>query len=512
MKQPAEIRPRDLLISFRFLLIAAIILVVALIIDPLAHLKEPEKVNTHRLERDFHRKIKNLESVGNEILAGVVRYGWPGVLAKDPGFTNRYSKDDDGIALFVLQRDSMVFWSDNSLVVGTKDLLQMESSRVYTLPNCTVYARVYLSDQTRVVGVVFLKKFFPYNNELVSNAFLVGKNIPESYKISIPPLPGAIRISDDQGKYAFSLLQSNVVTSRKTLHWLTLMLYFISFAFILLFYNDIMRLAVRMWQSGWWLLALLADLLFLRWVLWHFRVPHCIFNLPLFDGFIQPHLFLESRGDVLISAVLLILFAFWFSKYFELFPGRKPALKDKKKKWGDDMLALSGWVLAFLCFLGTTWLIRHLLLQRPGFLELQRILTLNFSSILDTLMIVGILIALILILYRLINRIRSRLSLGRSMFGLGAVLACGLLIESTTQHNWIGLLFFLLLSLVILWVQKSHRPKLSHGLVTVILVLISGFMVYSIAEVNKTKEKDQHNTILSKLSSEHDQIAEMLLT
>ena len=123
MKQPAEIRPRDLLISFRFLIVAVTILMVALIIDPVAHLKEPVKVFPAQIEKDFHRKIRVLESTVNEALSMVSTYDWPMVLDKDPGFTGRYAKDNDGIALFILQRDSMLFWSDNSLVVETKDLM-----------------------------------------------------------------------------------------------------------------------------------------------------------------------------------------------------------------------------------------------------------------------------------------------------------------------------------------------------------------------------------------------------
>jgi signal transduction histidine kinase len=512
MNKPTEIRPRDLLISFRFLLVAAVILLVALLIDPLAHLKEPVKVNAGQIEKDFHNKIKSLEVTGSGVLSNIVKFGWPGVLNNDPDFTARYSKDNDGIALFIIKQDSMVFWSDNSLVVGTKDLMQMESGRVYTLPNCSVYARVYKSEEIRVIGVVFLKKFFPYNNELVTNAFLVGKNIPESYRISIPPIPGAISIMDDQGKFAFCIVQTNEAASRETLHWLTLLLYFIGFAFILLCYNDIMRFALRTWPSAWWLLALFADLLLVRWFLWHFRVPHCIFSLPMFEVFNKPLLFMESRGDILISAILIIFFSAWFSRHFELFPYRKTISGEKRQTVTEFLIAIGGWFLAFFCFLGTDWMIRSLLFKRPGLLEMHRILTLNFLNILDSMLIVGLLVAFILILYRLINRIRSRLTLIRSATGLAITLLFGMFVEFNSDQHWISLAFFLLLSAAILLVQKYPRPRFNHGLVTILLVLISAFMVYSINEVNKVKDRDQHNMILSKLSSEHDQIAEMLLT
>ncbi|MCX6226304.1 MAG: hypothetical protein NTV01_16410, partial [Bacteroidia bacterium] len=514
INQPAEIRLRDLLISFRFFLVAVAILLIALIIDPVAHLKEPVKVYPAQIENDFHRKIKVLENASNEALSAVTKYGWPMVLDKDPGFTGRYAKDNDGIAIFILQNDSMLFWSDNSLVVETKDLLQMETGRVYTLPNCSVYTRIYRSDSCAIVGVVFLKKFFPYNNELVSNAFLVGSNIPESYSISIPPVPDAIRVTDDQGKFAFSLIPNDEVTSRKTLHWVTLFLYFSVFAFLLIFFSDIIRLAWRIKPSGWWLLALLADLLIVRWFLWHFREPHCVFNLPLFNAFKQPAIFLESRGDVLITIVLLIFFAVWFSRFFELFPGRGAGNFEKHGKRLIQSMAMAGWLLAIISFLGAIWMIRYLLLQRSGLLEIYRILNINFSNLLDVLMVVGILIAFVLLLYRLINRIKSRLTWIQGIIGLVvmSIIGFGLTRDSNGGIDWISLIFFLLLSIVILSVQKYFRVRIHYGLMTIILVLISAFMVYFIGRVNNNKEAGQHNMMLSKLSSEHDQIAEMLLT
>ena len=514
MNQPAEIRSRDLLVSFRFLLVAAVILLSALVMDPIAHQKEPVKVKPSQIEKGFHRKIRYLENTAREALAKVTRFGWPMVLDKDPGFTSRYARDNDGIALFLLDRDSMLFWSDNSLVVETRELLQMESGKVYTLANCYVYSRVYRNENRTVVGVVFLKKFFPYNNELVSDAFLVGSKIPASYQLSIPQVTGAIQVSDDQGQYVFSLIPSGEVTARDTLHWITLLLYLAAFIFLLFFFNDILRLAFRIRSTGWWLLALLADLILIRLFFWYVREPHCVFNLPLFTSFSHPVFFLGSRGDVLISIVLLLFFAFRFARHFELFPGRASVSAEPGGKRLVQSLALAGWLLAIICFLGAISLIRFLLVQRTGLLEIFRILTIDFSIFLDILMVVVILVAYLIILYRIISLIRSRLTWVQSIIGLVLMsfLCFGIAWDSGAGHDWGSLVFFVLLAAVLVSVQRAARIRLSHGLVTVILILVSAFMVYFIDDVNRTKETNQHNLILSKLSSEHDQIAEMLLT
>jgi signal transduction histidine kinase len=514
MEQPDVIRSRDLLISFRFLLVAFIVLVIALVMDPVAHQSEPVKINTAQIERGFHRKIKSMEKTSIEALETVSRFDWPTVLNEDPGFTNRYANDNDGIAIFILNQDSLLFWSDNSLVVETRDLLSMETNRVYNLLNCSVYTRVYKSDHFRVVGVVFLKKFFPYNNELVSNAFLIGKGIPASYGISVDTIPGAIRVLDDRGQFAFSIIPNQEVTSRSTLHWLTLLLYLTVLIFILFFLGDVMRLAYRIKPSGWWLLAMVADLMIVRWFLWYFREPHCVFNLPLFSKFDHQIIFLESRGDILLSTILLIFFSFWFTRCFELFPKRISASNDSGDKRLVQSLALAGWLLAITVFLIISRVIRFLLFERTGLLEIYRILNVNFSNFLDILVIAGVLIAFVFILNRIISRIKLKLTWIQGIIGLVlmTVLGFGITADPVTGPDWRSLVFFILLSSVLLSVKKISRGRNNHGLATVILVLISAYIVFSIDQVNQTKESDQHELIISKLSSEHDQIAEMLLT
>ncbi len=514
MKKPVEIGLRDLLNSFRFLLVAVIVLIAALIIDPIAHLKEPVRINPNGIEKDFHQKIAVLESYGTVMLSDLKKFNWPEVLDQDPGFTGRYAQDNDGIAIFILKMDSMVFWSDNSLVVETTDLMNMESNGVYTLPNCSVYARVFESGNFRIVGLIFLKKFFPYNNGYVSNAFLIGKKIPASYGIENVPDSSGIQVNDERGHFAFTLIPSNEVTSQDGLHWLTLFLYFMVLVLILLFYNDLLILAFRIRQSAWWLLALLFDLVGVRWLLWHFREPHCVFNLPVFNQFQNPVPFLESRGDLVVSILLLLFFSYWFFKSFELFPSRNTKVAENEDRRLIQSLALVGWLMAIATFIGAAWMVRYLLLERAGLIEIFRILTINASNVLDLLLLAAILIAFVLILYRLVGKIKSHLTWVQGLVGLilTSVICFSLFRDTDFLKGWVGPLFFFLLSLVLLIGLRHHRAHPGHGLVTIILILISSYLVYSIDEANRIKDAGQHNIILAKLSSEHDRIAEMLLT
>jgi two-component system nitrogen regulation sensor histidine kinase NtrY len=513
MKQPAEIRSNDLLRAFRYLGVAIVVLATAMILDPIAHMKEPVRVIPRLIERDFIHKIHYLETASGTALSEVARYGWPSVLDQDPSFVSRYAQNNDGIAIFLLDRDSMLFWSDNSLVVETGDLLRMEDAKVYNLPNCSVYTRVYQSGSFRLVGVVFLKKFFPYNNELVSSSFLLGKNVPVSYRISIPEVPGAIQVKDDQKRFAFSLVPSNEMSSRKGLHWLVLFLYALVLVFILIFLNDTCRLAYRIKNSSWWLLALLADLFLLRWLLWMFRVPHCIYDLPLFDSFDKAVPFLESRGDMMITVLLLIFFSAWFFRYFQLYPGSGVKASDPTQRRLIQSMGLAGWLLAALSFLGAIAMVRYLLLQRPSLLEIFRILNISWMNFLDILIICGILVSFVMILYRIISRLVAEQTWIQAFIGLVvmSVLVFGVTRSSGWHTDWESIGFFMAISILVLSTLKLGKPNYDHGLVAGILVLMSAYMVYSINLVNRSRETEQHNIILNKLSSEHDQIAEMLL-
>ncbi|MDD4646334.1 MAG: hypothetical protein PHY99_10150, partial [Bacteroidales bacterium] len=78
--------------------------------------------------------------------------------------------------------------------------------------------------------------------------------------------------------------------------------------------------------------------------------------------------------------------------------------------------------------------------------------------------------------------------------------------------SWVSVILFFLLSVVILIGQRHPGTRIRKGTATIILTLVGAYIVYTIDEVNQVKETGQHEVILSKLSSEHDQIAEMLLT
>jgi hypothetical protein len=88
------------------------------------------------------------------------------------------------------------------------------------------------------------------------------------------------------------------------------------FLALLLLLRDLLMLGYRLKEVNWWLLALLGDLFLLRLIPGYFRVPRCLFELDLFTPFQNGLFFLESRGDVLFTVVLILFFAYWFFKLF----------------------------------------------------------------------------------------------------------------------------------------------------------------------------------------------------
>ncbi|MFH0760424.1 MAG: ATP-binding protein [Bacteroidota bacterium] len=512
--QTTEIRPKKLWSAFRFLPISLILLLTAVFLDPIAHHNSKAKINTAVVERDFHRKLALLDKTAKEALDWVSREGWPEAIETNPGFSKHFADDNDGLALYLLNKDSVLFWTDNSLVISDRDLQMMESEKVHRLPNCNIYVRHYSAAPYSVIGFVFLKKFFPYNNEFVSNAFLVGKNIPASYKVSVPPVPGAIRINDDKGAYAFSVVASNETIPRKGLHWITLLLYCLSGILLLLCYSDLLTLGNQLKPSPFWLLALLADLIILRWILWQFNIPHCVYELPFFQPFDKPVFFFESRGDIYLSSILLIFFAYWFMHLFQLFPKSMSTDRRRTDSRLVQSLGVAGWLIVTATFLLVQRLIGYLLTQRPGLLEISRILSLTAANITDVLVIVGLLAGWVMILHRVIDRMKHRITLPQTLVSLLIVSALffGLSRQTDSGIGWTGMLFFYLTTLLILYINYRTKLRLTHGIAALLLAMASVYLVVYIDDVNRRKENDRQAEILGHLSNEHDQIAEMLLT
>lgn len=512
--QTTEIRPGKWWSAFRFLPLSLLLLLTAVVLDPIAHHNSKAKIRPAAVERDFQRKLVRLDHAATEALDRVLRDGWPGAIESHPDFTKNFADDNDGLALYLLKQDSVLFWTDNSLVISDRDLLMMDPEKVHRLPNCYIYVRTYTAEPYTVTGFVFLKKFFPYNNEFVSNAFLVGKNIPASYKISIPPVPGAVRIADDKGLYAFSIVPSDETLPRKGLHWITLLFYCLSGIFLLLWYNDLLILGNRFKPSPLWLLALLADLFLLRWFLWQFHIPHCVYELPLFQPFDRPMFFFESRGDVYLSSVLLIYFAYWFLRLFQLYPKSMSADRSRTDSRLVQSLGVAGWLLVTAGFLLTHRLVGYLLTQRPGLLEINRILSLTTSSIWDVLFVVGILAGWVMILNRVIDRMKHRITLPQALVSLLIVSALifGLDHQQDKGAGWADILFFYLIILIVLYIHYLTKLKLPHGIAALLLALTSVYVVIYVDDVNRQKENNRQPEVIGRLSNEHDPIAEMLLT
>lgn len=514
MMQQDEFTFRDLLRSLRFLWVSVALFLVALILEPVAHEKNYFKVSQKNVERDFHKKLNTLEKDAREADSLISKWNWPEVFEREPAFIERLSADDDGLAFFLLKNDTLVFWSDNSQVVNTSDLRRMESSTVYNLPNSWVYTRVYDFKELRLIGLVFLKKYFPYNNDFVKNAFLVGRNIPESYNISIPPVPDGISVRDESGKYVFTLTGDTLVESKSFLHWFVISLYFLTLLAVLLMFRDLLLLGQRIKPSAWWLLALAADLFILRFVSWRFHVPHCVYELNLFTTFDYPMRFLESRGDILLSVILLLFFAWWFFRFFEIYPGRLSGSDNKENPRLVQSIALIGWIIAVLAFLFTEWLIRYLLTHRSGLLEVNQILSVRFDTILDIMITVGMLVAFLLILYRVIDRIKERVSWIQALIGL--LLASGLLFGTARTAGYppdlFGMGFLIAVSIFFIIYQYSGHTRFTHGYMVVLLVFIAVFEVARFDRINRIKDESIREAILKKLTTEHDPIAEMLLS
>ncbi|HBB90582.1 MAG TPA: hypothetical protein DC042_02390 [Bacteroidales bacterium] len=512
--QPAEeISMKSLVHALRFSLLALLFLLAAIILDPIAHRKTPVRLNSAGIERDFHKKLARLDLTGAVVLETVKRDGWPGAATNDPGFYKRYTDENDGIALFILRGDSVLFWSDNSLVVSDADLSGIQTDRIYNLPNCNVFCRVFEQDSLKVVGMTFLKKFFPYNNEYVSTAFLIGKNIPPSYRISEPPVPGAISIHDDHGEYCFCIVPGYEMVSRSNLHWITLLFYGLFFIFLLLGFSDLMNVGQRLKPSGLWLLALAADLFLLRWLFGALEFPHCVFSLPLFRPFENPRFLLESRGGFLVTAVLLIFFSYWFMRVFRLFPASLSADRSKTDSRLVQSLGVAGWLMVAGFFLLIHWLAGYLLIQRPGFLEITRILSFSASSVTDMIILVGLLMAYLMVVHGVVSQMKHRLTWPQAVIGLllATALVFGLARSGNAGPDLGDLGFFYVTAVLSVYLNYTPVKRLSHGIAVILIFLISTYLVAITDEANRSKEAVSQPDILDRLSNEHDPIAEMLL-
>jgi signal transduction histidine kinase len=169
---------------------------------------------------------------------------------KSNPYTASNDKKFNSLYYHYYRNDSLLYWNSNDLPVGRFSDLHYPANGVIHLQNGWYYAlSEKVGKETHCVSFL-IKHDYPYENSELKNVFQSDFELDKQTTISLDQDEG-IKISDDQGNYAFSVISPATADESSTFsQWML-------FSYCLLFtiWMALLLALFRGWQSSWrWLI------------------------------------------------------------------------------------------------------------------------------------------------------------------------------------------------------------------------------------------------------------------
>lgn len=423
-------------------------------------------------------------------------------------FSHKYSElGNDGLEIFVYRRDSLIFWSDNNIPVPfLKSNFPMRD--LVRIANSFFIKREKVRNDLVVIGLILIKKEYPYENRFLKNSFQEDFKMAQEVKIQAKKSgTSQNEVYNSSGNFLFSLDYDEAPKLFPLEKQLSVLMYLFVFILFLFFLMQFIGNAHEKHKKTLFLLSVV--LLFgVYYFTNYFRFPDIIFDLELFSpGKFARSEWFPSMGNLLLLTVISFFTIFNFYKEFiiEL---------HLLKKSGILLFLL---VLMFAIFIIgwfrlTVFLIASLILDSTISFETYKVLNLTIYTFFGFLILVLLFTSLGLLLDKILGILKNCNKKRESIYLLIALNLCVFLslIPEKSIINIESAFFFLLLSLLIYFhrIQRMGNYRFS-GFASFVLL----FSAYTVVEVVKFTDRKSLADMKIKavnLSAEHDPIAELL--
>ena len=287
------------------------ILLALLIQGYFSFLNQPKKIS-----QKFQSILFQKEKKTNDELAFLVKEFPRQEFQKTDGFSNKYQRifEKEGLAFFIYEKDSLVFWSTNA-IPGIEKLNTAKLSKdsvVFRLQNGWYILNRKQELSRTFLGLILIEHCYPFNNEYLKNNFQEEFNVPEGTKIT--GLQGENTICSTSGSPLFSLVIPDRLQPAQSVLTFLFIFYIIGFFLILIFVYKLYDLLVNNYSNKGLLFAgILLTILILRLIQFGFRIPRVLYNSDLFGpAYFSSSFLLPSLGDLLVNSILFLFLAYVF--------------------------------------------------------------------------------------------------------------------------------------------------------------------------------------------------------
>ena len=283
---------------FLFIIISIAIISIASIIEN--YILQSYSLETQKFEAKFHQKIKLLHK---ETFQLQQLNNLPTVSILKKYNLQKQNLHENGISLFIYQKQNLIFWSNNSVPISDLTPEDFPERGIVKLHNGWYYV-IKTKDDIRnkiTIGFCLIKYDYSIQNQYLPDYFQADFGI--SHNCNLVFDSDDYKIKDTNGSYLFSLNFDDYKVSDAR-YLMVAILYYLAIAFFIVGIKEWVFFLISNKSK---LLILTTVLILIRLVMLKFHYPAFIYNLKLFSSSIYASsTFLPSLGSLIINLILVI--------------------------------------------------------------------------------------------------------------------------------------------------------------------------------------------------------------
>jgi two-component system nitrogen regulation sensor histidine kinase NtrY len=415
----------------------------------------------------------------------------------------------NGMILLVYRNDTLTGWSDNS--ISFSDIFSISDYEIpfIFISNSYYVVRIFRKDNYTVVGLIFIKSQYQYENEFLKNSYQHDFAITSSAEIITEGARGASCIYDWNNQYLFTLVFYDEPRFPELTRYLPPLFYLSGLLFILLFLNSF----IKNTRSGTWrnLTIFIAVILFalFRALQIKYQFPAAVYNLEIFG----PMPFANSRmlpslGDLLVNTVLIIFIIARVNSDFYF-----PEYLTGKKKINSGSFHIFMFIILIAFFIYTYFIFESLTCDSRISYEAYKVTGLSAYSFVGLIIFAINMACIILIIDTILKVSKDIYSLEKlilifTLVLISAIILCFILHFKIDGYS---VLFFFLIFVIVGLLKYRKDSIYKYSSLVLLVLLFSIYTVYVTTYMVRNREKDEMKLMAENLATEHDPVAEYLL-
>lgn len=456
-------------------------------------------------ESVLHQKEQEMDLLLDDFSATSNSELWEALTQPNDPKANLYN--DRGFLVLEYVQDTLAFWSGNAVPVDRVRNRSSFHSQLVRLPDGWYEVRKRKDGDKLWVGLILLKKVYPYQNNYLINGFHKDFNLRPEAAIGLSSLD-RLNVKTREGKDLCSIHFPKDDSNLKSRRALLLLIDILGLLFVLIFLHEgFLKLGQRIGPN----LSLLTHILLiigLRAIAIAVNFPVSFYELGMFGPEAYgASAWFPSLGDLSVNILIFFYISYLINTRLQV----------PKVVLGKRHKDLRLWVVAFASALLFGFsllcdsLIEGLIIDSNISFDVNNLFALEGYSY-QGIFIIGLLLFVYFLLIDKVLSILGTLSLEvraeSFMIGVGYLLFLGVAV-SFYPTNW-ALLVFPLLVVVIIAVIRDGGRSYSFGSVILLLTVFSLYAASSLS--NYTTEKEHRERVIKaeKLSEDEDPIVEQL--